>query len=236
MKDSRGKHTAVALMTIAICMIAGLVNWSNSREVSWPEGSDLTGNPFHTRTHRTAHQIAPESGYSPVARTMDKQSLQSLLDGYLSATHPRNNERLTPSELVSEISQSREKNEAVLHIAGLALRHSDREIRKQAVALLGEIGDELSINVLIDSLAATDLELRQLALSALQRLGNRVPIRPLVALVLHSEDEAVRAEALTFIRRFADPESIDEIVADLQRPDQSSDEPSGEALVQNRDR
>ena len=126
--------------------------------------------------------------------------------------------RQTFTQLVQEIiARSHKETDVLLEIGDLALRHPEPQVRELAVAFLAEIGSDLAVNFLIDSLNDTDLTIRQLALRALYRLGNRVPIKPLVELTLNSSDEAIRTEIRTFVRQFSDPDSVSQIEAHLQR-------------------
>src|SRR5688572_13773715 len=169
-----------------------------------PEQPTAPGNP------RAAFSVGANP--SPIPRGFDSQALGQQTPGNDSVevlvdsnTRPEagmpidelnvSGASRTSDELVQEITEkSQSKSEAFSRVHGLAQRHPDAKIREQAVTYLAEIGDDVSINYLIEALIDPEPRIRQRAQESLSKLGNRVPIQTLVDLAARQGDANLREQ------------------------------------------
>lgn len=124
----------------------------------------------------------------------------------------------TPDELVQEVTAtSQSKSEVFSRVRGLSQRHPDAKIREQAVSYLAEIGDNVSINYLIEALTDPEQRIRQRALESLSKLGNRVPIQTLVDLAARQGDSNLREQVTTLVQRLAERADVSQVSEESQK-------------------
>jgi len=101
-----------------------------------------------------------------------------------------------------------EKNLRSVELLSAALQNPESEVRKQAVATLGQLGVR-AIEPLIAALRDTDSEVRQQAAEALSQIGDVRAVEPLIAALQHSESEVRKA-----VVAFDQIDAVPEITAD----------------------
>ena len=226
-KDNR-KQKALALVAFGIFLAVGLYcYWLKT------DSGALSGNPG-ARSEKSGHEQQPAPGNpraafsfganpSPVPRGFDYQAFGQPTAGnepveVLIASNTLNpaaskpiNEldvsgaSRTSDELVQEVTaKSQSKSEAFSRVQGLAQKHPDAKIREQAVTYLAEIGDDVSINYLIEALIDPEPRIRQRAQESLSKLGNRVPSQTLVDLAAQQGDPNLREQVTALVQQLAE--------------------------------
>jgi hypothetical protein len=111
----------------------------------------------------------------------------------------------TSDELVQEVTaKSQSKSEVFSQVHGLAQRHPDAKIREQAVTYLAELGNDVSINYLIEAVIDPEPRVRERALESLSKLGTRVPVQTLVDLAARQGDAGLRAQVAALVQQLSE--------------------------------
>jgi hypothetical protein len=222
-KAGRAQKT-LALAAFGIFLAAGLCCY-------WLKNDGaLSGNP-EARSEKSGReqQTSPGTAFSfgtnpsPIPRGFDYQAFRQQTPGNESVEVLVNSNTLNPEvskpindlnvsgasrtsdELVQEVTaQSQSKSEAFSRVHELAQKHPDAKIREQAVTYLAEIGDDISINYLIEALIDPEQRIRQHALESLYKLGNRVPTQTLVDLAAQQGDANLREQVTALVQQLAE--------------------------------
>lgn len=156
-------------------------------------------------------------------QTPGNDSVEVLVDSNPEAGRPINELNVsgasrTSDELVQEITaKSQSKSEVFSQVHGLAQRHPDAKIRELAVTYLAELGNDVSINYLIEALIDPEPRIRQRALESLYKLGNRVPIQTLVDWAARQGDADLRAQVAALVQQLAERAEVSQISEGSQK-------------------
>lgn len=82
-----------------------------------------------------------------------------------------------------------------------ALTHDDCDVRELAIGILGEIGSENTVGLLIEAMQDECWQVRCAVVQALGMTGDKRAIAPIEAAAQHDENERVRHLAVVMLRR-----------------------------------
>jgi HEAT repeat protein len=111
-----------------------------------------------------------------------------------------------------------------------ALAHRDEEIRADAAAALGELGDAAAVAPLIAALQDDELWVRRRAAEALGKIGGRRAVLPLIGILNDPDDHDTWESAARALGQIGDPAAVDALVPVLSRPGVESVEAAAWAL------
>ena len=240
-KTNNGRAQKVVVLAAFGILLAGLCcYWLKN------DNAALSGKPG-ARSEKSGHEQQPSAGNprtafsfvatpSPIPRGFDYQafreqnpdieSVEVVVDS--NTLNPEAGKPIdvlnvsgvsrTPDELVQEVTaKSQSKSEAFSRVHGLAQKHPDAKIREQAVAYLAEIGDDISINYLIEALVDPEPRIRQRAQESLSKLGNRVPIQALVDLSARQGDANLREQVAALVQQLAERAEVSQVSEGSQK-------------------
>jgi HEAT repeat protein/phage terminase Nu1 subunit (DNA packaging protein) len=99
-----------------------------------------------------------------------------------------------------------------------ALKHSDRNVRRQAAVALGEIGNAQAVAALIAALHYLDYDVRGQTAVALGKIGNAQAVAALIAVLNHS-DRNVRRQAVVALGKIDNSQAVAALIAALHYSD-----------------
>jgi HEAT repeat protein len=102
---------------------------------------------------------------------------------------------------------SLEMNRDIVGLGRILTHEKSRELRCEAAAALGRIGDERSLSLLLSALVHEEEEVRMFAAEALGDLGDHQAVEPLIS-ALGDNDHMVRVAAAEALGKLNDTRAI----------------------------